>query len=175
MRMRYFSILIVVLAVIGTAGMVQAGLVTYTFSGTVLDGPFEGSIGTGSFSYNRDLIIEGNEVLNVANGLTVAFSFGGQAFDATHDVDYDEFPELEFYDGMPVFLDYQLVDGWSDVDFDDPNLLGLGLGELNSSVGDFDYEVELFAEAVPIPGAIWLLGSGIVCLIGLGRKTTDKV
>lgn len=175
MRMKYVAMLMAGLVWIGTSGMVYADLVTQTFAGTVSDGLYQGAVGTGSFTYDTDLILEGDEILNVENGLTVAFSFGGQVFDESHDVDFDIFPELEFSDGRPVFLDYSLVDGQSDVNFSDPMLFAVALGEISLSPGDVDYDVELFAQAVPVPAAIWLLGSGIACIIGLGRKTIGKL
>jgi hypothetical protein len=39
-----------------------------------------------------------------------------------------------------------------------------------SSVGGYSFAFELYGNPVPLPGAVWLLGSGLLGLIGLRKK-----
>jgi hypothetical protein len=38
------------------------------------------------------------------------------------------------------------------------------------SLGDVSYTLAAAASAVPIPGALWLFGSGLLGLIGISRR-----
>ena len=175
MKKKYLSILIAGLILVGIPGMAQSALVTKTFFGTVIEGTFTGYIGSGSFTYNDNLIIIGDEIIDPTNGLLVSFSFDSQVFNETNDVDFDWCPVLEFSNFEPILLDYVLVDGINGVIFNDPNLVALGMRDLFPSSGGYDFETEIFAQAVPIPSALLLLGSGIAALIGLQRKKICKV
>ena len=44
---------------------------------------------------------------------------------------------------------------------------------LNENAGSHNFALELIAP-VPIPGAVWLFGSGLLGLVGLGRKRFKK-
>lgn len=52
----------------------------------------------------------------------------------------------------------------------------LNLGRQNDRDKTFDYYVlavrpaDITVSAVPVPGALWLMGSGLACLVGLGRR-----
>ena len=154
----------------GIPGMAQSAPVTNTFIATVAEGPLAGQSGTGSFTYNDDLIINGEEELNPTDGLLVTFSFDGQAFDQTNDVDFDDFPILEFSNFIPIILDYFLVDGENGVNFNNPFLAELEMFDLFPSSGNYDFEMEISATLVPIPGALWLFGSGLSGLVALRMR-----
>ena len=174
MRKNYLSMLITVLMLAGIPGMAQSAIVTETFIGTAVNGPLTGDIGTGSFTYDDDLLVKGDELIGPTDGLTVTFSFDGQAFDQTNDEGFDEYPELEFSFSIPIALDYLLVDGENGVNFNNPIIAGLGMLELFPSFGGYDFETELSASYVPIPAAIWLFGSGIAGLVGLRIRKRYK-
>jgi hypothetical protein len=179
MKKRYLSVLTAILMLVGIPGMAQSDLVTYTFIGTIVDGPRTGETGTGSFTYDDDLIINGDEIINPKeDGLLVSFTFDGQYFNETNDALYDESPELGFDNSEPTFLDYYIADGVNGVNFNDPNIAGLWFytdpGLIPLSSGDFNFKTEISAVPVPIPGALWLLGSGMIGLAGLRRRKSYK-
>jgi hypothetical protein len=172
MRKSFFCLFAALLILAGLPGTVPADIVSYSFIGTIEDGYRMGDSGTGSFTYDDTLIVNGDEVLDPTNGLTVSFSFDGQLFTQTHDADFDTYPMLEFDDYTPVYLDYVLVNGQNDVAFGDNQLSELETsGLLPSSAAGYDFETTLMATPVPIPGTVWLLGSGLVGLIGLRRRS----
>jgi hypothetical protein len=161
----------VVLFLAGIPGVAQSDLVTKTFIATILEGPLEGEFGTGSFSYDNDIL--GDDIIGPAEGLTVSFNFEGQVFNETNDQSFDLFPELVFENFVPVELDFFLTDGVNGVNFTNPLLLELEMEDAllpDSGSGNFDFETELSAEVVPIPAAAWLLGAGLIGLLGLKRR-----
>ncbi len=171
MRKYVFCLFAALLILAGLPGMAPADIVSYSFIGTIEDGFRAGDSGTGSFTYDDALIVNGDETLDPTNGLTVSFSFDGQVFTQTHDSDFDAYPMLEFDDYMPTYLDYLLVNGQNDVAFGDNQLMELETsGLFPSSAAGYDFETTLLATPVPIPGALWLLGPGLVGLIGLRRR-----
>lgn len=85
----------------------QAVESTFFFSATVAEGPFAGTTGTGSFTYPTAAVEEdGLTVLDPTDGLSMAFNVFGQDFTQLDDADYDFFPELALFDGVPVGLDF---------------------------------------------------------------------
>lgn len=83
----------------------RAALLTESLTGVVMSGPFAGTVGTGSFSYDNSLIVAGDEILGVADGLTIGFSILGQTFTERDDLAFPQSPMLAFDGGAPVFLD----------------------------------------------------------------------
>ena len=161
-----------------TSGIVQAALVNRTFSATVMNGALSGQSGTGNFSYDDALIITGDELLTPADGLTLSFEFDGQTFNENNDSGYDAFPELGFSAGQPASLDYFLVNGINGVAFNYPLLIDLFFFDLAPATGNNDYALSLEAtyeipqqtNNVPVPGAGWLLLSGLAALFATSRR-----
>jgi hypothetical protein len=176
-----FLLIIALLIPVAMPGMVLADMVTQTFQANIAHGDYRGDqFGTGSFSYDTDWIEAGDFTLDPSLGLTVTFSFDGQNFNEQNDIDFlesppDQYPQLYFSDFQPISLDYWLINGVNGVAFSDPNLEELyisGSAEFEDlgSGAAYDYKTVLGVEAVPIPAAIWLLGSGLIGLAGFRRR-----
>ncbi len=133
-----------------------AAIVTANFTATVIgDAPFTGNIYFGTFSYDDAVLTgAGPETLDPVSGnVTVAFTFEGQAFDETNDSDFNTFPQLEFIDGVPVYIDYLLVEGASGVDFNDPTLASFEFDSFLDPDGAGGFTVDAFVAVVPVPAA----------------------
>ena len=160
----------VMLMLAGIPGIAQSAIVTNTFIGTVEKGPLKGQTGIGSFSYDEDELILADDILDPQNGLKVNFTFDGLTYIETNDPKFDEFPTLEFDFFEPIALDYDLRNGINGVFFNNPLIVNLSIYDLFPSSGNYDYVTEIEATVVPIPGAVWLLGAGLLGLVGIRRK-----
>lgn len=129
------------------------------------DDPFTGNNYFGTFSYDEtELFGVGIETLDPFIGsVTVSFTFEGQTFDETNDSGFDAFPELEFSDGVPVYIDYILVDGSSGVDFIDPTVLEVSIQNdlVPDGFGDFSVDTFVAVQTIPVPAALPLFASGL--------------
>ena len=90
--------------------------------------------------------------------------------DGVGEVPGDYIPPKNFLATVWMDVDDAEVCNWYSVDVFD-----LGIWTFfGDDEGGFDADVVLAANyevhVVPIPGALWLLGSGLVCLIGLRRR-----
>jgi hypothetical protein len=162
---------------------VNSATIAYNLSGTVITtGPFFGSTGSGSFSYDDSFVTgSGTETINPSSSLKVHFTIFNQSFTEANDLDAAfGAPDLTLIDGVPVFLDFylsELADGASTnivsinepgiIEIDTWNLSGINLTQITDG-----FEVTVSVSAVPIPATFWLFGSGLVGLIGLMRRKT---
>ena len=155
----------------GLAGQpATAATVTWTFQATVTAGPLAGQSGTGSFSYEEPSS-SGTVTLTPADGLTVSFAFDGQAFDQANDVDAPDYPQLNLDAGVPLFLDFVLEEGFSGVDFANPLIRLMELGDLAAAGGGaYDLTTDLLVQTVPLPATLPLLATALaVAGLGFGR------
>jgi PEP-CTERM motif len=165
---------------IGALMLVAAGLpasaapITFDFIAPVTAGAFAGEIGTGSISF--DDAFDGT--LTPANSdLTIEFTFLGQSFDQRFDQDAPDFPEVIVLGGVPVSINFLLVQGASGVDFNDPTIGAIALqgallpGRTAALVASIDVEAR-DPGLLPEPSSFGLAG---LALLGLGwRRLTPS-
>lgn len=128
--------------ILGETLPVQAVIVTNDFTATVEFGEFAGEVATGTFSYDDDLIVDGDEILTPFEGLTLELTFLGQTYTEMDDIEFDFFPELVFFEGSPVFLDYLVVDGFP-TDILNPDIVTLSIEDILFPVGENNFETSL--------------------------------
>lgn len=86
-----------------------ANALTINFTGTVVDGTFAGTVGTGSLTFDEGLLTNvGSEELSPQTDELFALSFTifGETFTQDDDVDQPEFPLALFFDGVLDDFDY---------------------------------------------------------------------
>jgi hypothetical protein len=143
-----------------------AAVITESLTGVVVAGPFAGTVGTGSFSYDDSLIVAGDEILGVADGLTVSFSILGQTFTEGDDLAFPSTPLLEFAGGTPAFLDFIIARdpaGLGSSPINDPRVFAIIFDEIASDSGG-GFGGQVFIIGVPEPATLALFA-------GLGLAT----
>lgn len=132
---------------------------------------FQGTAGGTVNLVGRRLDGELDLVFSLYSGLTTAYeedflndsSFGGLTWLAMGD---DELPHPGPY-GDPALLNYTLpTTGWYTI--------AIG-GYESDGYGPYDYKLAMLSDppdigGVPVPAAVWLLGSGLLGLLGLRKK-----
>ncbi|TCV84083.1 hypothetical protein [Sulfurirhabdus autotrophica] len=164
--------LVIAVLLAGMPLATQASLVTKTFISTITVGSLAGSYGTGSFTYDDALVITGYETISALDGLKVNFTFDGQVFNETNDRDYitDPYPALTFVNFQAIDLNYLLANGVNGVSFANSTIQELYISGLNASTNGYDFANTMEVTSVPIPGAIWMLFSGLTGLLVLGNR-----
>ena len=174
------------------------------FETTVQDGGiFNGTSGSGTITYDETLLWgSGEEYLYLdlpydlgidtdyydpANpgastfALDITFDIFGQHFTTVNDADYTYFPDLTFIDGMLSFMNFSVNEAG-------PNITEINKAGINSfamfdtalTTGlDGVYRGDLTVDgvvvsAVPVPAAAWLFGTGLLGLIGFGRRKINQ-
>jgi len=167
---------------------VQAAQVTKTFQATASNsGAFNGTVGTGSFTYNDDLII-GDDSIDPTNGLTLSLTVFGQNFVQTDDINYDEFPKLYFVNSALSAIDFIVSEttyntGTNHTLIDEPNVERIFVGNegnvnsFNLGTDGYDYNIGLTIATyavtnTPEPATLALLPLGIAA--GLFRRRNSR-
>ena len=157
----------------------NSDIVTHNLTGTIVTpGDYFGETGTGSFSYD-DALITGVELESIDSfsSLSVDFTIFGQTFNENDDLSGS--PTLTFNNGAPIHLDFLISeipeppDDINAIDINEPGLITIDVfdppsGNLRPVTDGFEVDVSI--EAVPVPAAVWLFGSGLIGLIGIARK-----
>lgn len=152
------------LGFLGTANDVNGAPVTEPLTVTIAGGPFDGVVGTGSFSYDDALVIVGDETLDIFTSLEIDFTIFGQMFTEADDIDFDSFPTLTFESFVPSVMDYVISEfGFNPVEIDEPDVESIGFGILFPASGG-GFEADGFVDLVPEPSTLLL---GALATVGL--------
>lgn len=185
--MRTQLIFLVAVVLLTTAGTSHAALYTYGFTAVVANGTYAGETGTGTLTYDTDFLED--TIRAGSGGLSVSLDLFGQTFTHENDVAFiiNGAPSVQFEDltalDNPSMLDFAVAEGcFSGVDcgedrvitpIDREGVLGFE-GKalvLNAAENRYFWDVNVYeAEPVPAPAALYLLGSGLIGLIGVRRR-----
>lgn len=107
MRFPISTIAIAGLSLLTLTQCTQSIPVTYHFTVEVTKGGLAGNTFTGEFTYDESALSgEGAEILRVEDGLSVSMTMLGETITETEDVDYPDFPQLQFEDGEVKRLEF---------------------------------------------------------------------
>ena len=123
--------------------------------------------------------------------LSLDFTVFGQTFSTASDADFPDYPELGFYNGdldyMTLFVSETGVNG-TPINQAGIDSFGFGFDVFEAAYGspftlndnpNYDYQLDMFVDgvvvsAVPVPAAAWLFGTGLLGLIGFGRRKKNQ-
>ena len=152
---------LIVLLPVFTLNPAQAAPITESLGVEVLFGPGAGETGTIDVSYDDlDITGVGDEFLD--SGLfTLEMMLFGQTFTEVNDVGFPILPELGFFDGVIVYIDYVISedDLFNPTPIDDPRIETI----LGFDVGSGVWLAETLGPlAVPAPATPALLLAGLM-------------
>ena len=164
----------IALALLANCSTAFAVIVTHPWSVTVVGGPYNGTTGSGSFSYD-DAFLDGfgDGTLGPLEGVSLSLTLFGQSFDETDDIDYNAYPQIGVSNFTPVDMDYIV----SETDPDNPtpiNQPGVITIDAVSSLfpvpgGGFTQDITLVL-GIPEPASAMLAVLGAVSVMALRRR-----
>jgi hypothetical protein len=136
--------------------------VTETWKVTITDsGPFDGFMGFGSFSYESDALIDGDETLDPGSGLEgLDVTILGQTFTEVDDIDFPFLPFLTFTDFVPTDIDFVVGEGPfydNPISIAEPGVLEIDFasGLTPGAGGGFESEATAFVIPEPTASLSW--------------------
>ena len=168
------------LALAGTlATYAHATVFTFSIITAHAEGTYDGLTGSGTVTYDESLLSGiDRETLEGNGDFDLTMTLLGQTFTDEDDINFPDYPELYFMDGMPIELDYIIsevsepIDGEGSpsnpVEIDALGVFDISLYELNPTPGEaHDFAVIVFINdalaPIPEPSSAGLLG-----ILGLG-------
>lgn len=170
-------------AVVGTK-TAQAAIISYDFTVDVTSGSLNGSQPSGSFSYDDSTLTgSGLETLGVDKGLSVSFNFLGKTYKEIDDIEFPEYPLVQFQDRKLLGLNFTAYSpssqffGIGDTVDLSAGLIGPGGGNVfayntNGSSNQFEGVGKVTYSARPVPEPASVAGIGA---LGLGFLLQKKV
>ena len=165
--------LVVFCAAVSTA---SAATVTKTFTGSVIGGPFAGTVGTGSLGFDDvDVAALGAGLQSLTPGsapagFSVSLTIFGQTFTELDDVDFNIAPSIRFVDGVLTGLDFLIDSSVTSITQSGVAQISIFGNFVPSTQPNIDFNIVVEAiPTVPEPGTIALFGLGLVGLVA-GRR-----
>ncbi|MGK7911136.1 MAG: hypothetical protein AB4050_06575 [Synechococcus sp.] len=104
---RHFTVFALAAYALLPIAPVQAAPVSYRFTVEVTEGSLAGNTFEGMFSFDDDAVSgEGEEVLQVEDGLSVSMTMLGETIIESQDVDYPDYPQLTLMNGDVERLEF---------------------------------------------------------------------
>lgn len=160
----------------------NAGVVNNTLEITLTGGtPLDGTVLSGSFAYN-DALLTGMGIENVGPvgtsiggviedpDFSIAVDVFGVILDETNDIDFPDFPLLEFVDGDPTSFDLIFEQGVNGTNFGSSGIIELSFDSDLVEIGMNTFSVDAFIVVRPIPEPGTLLAFGCLTAAGLVRR-----
>lgn len=182
MKTRTFSTLMTLMLILVSASSAKASLVSYSITGTVSAG--DDVFGPNAFNLSTgDTIIASgtfdDSVLAGDGSGTVSFGMGsGNTMtivnsDANSSINLAASDDDGYAGGGAPGLTFGIGTALADFDFlelgvFDSDFLFFGDSTNSSVIGAWDSNANI--TVIPVPAAVWLFGSGLLCLAGIVRK-----
>lgn len=123
---------------------VQAATITYDFTVDVTSGPLTGNQSSGFFSYDDSILTgSGLETIGADDGLSVSFNFLGKTYNETNDIDFPDYPIVQFQDRKLLGLNFAVFYAPSFQTFGIADTVDVATGSLGSGGGNiFAYDTD---------------------------------
>ena len=170
------------------AKTVQAATVTYDFTVDLTSGPLIDTQPSGSFCYDDSTLTgSGLETLGIDQGLSVALNFLGKTYNETNDIEFPDFPIVQFQDRKLLGLSFTAFykPAFQTIGIGDTVDVSAGLiGSGGGSIFAYDTEPSVEFEGVgnvtytarPVPEPASIAGLSALGLVLLKRgKSRSKV
>lgn len=155
-------------ALVLAATAAQALPVTYNLEFTIdvtdVDtADFLGTTFSGTVTIDDGLLDAFGDGVAIGSEAEISIDFDGVTYTEVQDIGYPGYPEVEFFDFDPVFIDFIIEDGINGVAFNDPDVFALSMfTDLTNVGGTFEGFAELNYGFAPVPvpaGAPLALGA----------------
>jgi len=170
MRLKY-ALAATVIALFSATGA-QATIITKTYTAHVVNAPYSGTTGIGSFTYD-DSILDGggNGIASTGNGLTLTFTLFGQTFTQSDDTDFPDYPQLTIVNFTPTLLDFQVWEhGANPVPINQPGVEAFYTVSVLTAGSTTDFDHDINVDVVPEPATSALFGIGLAAFFRSARR-----
>ena len=186
---RSFVHIATIFSVIGASAIaVQGAPITEPLIGMVTAGPFAGTVGQGTFTYDPTALVicpvptEGFFATPETGSFAVSFTIFGQAFTEAADIDYPLRPYFQVTTaGVPITLDFAISEAGNQGllgaagnprAIQEPGVAMIFMSNLTPAA-DGGFIAEVSVKVIPEPSSYFLLGIGLLGLMGYGWRKRE--